>query len=191
VRTDFRESGRAIVLLRGSEPGDATDAAVEFGSSAYAKEILGELWGYPPHLELEAEAALQKTVVELAQAGVLDSAHDCSDGGLAVVVAECCFPNGIGARMELASNDLPSVCALFGEDASRIIISSDPSLVSAIQQIAAKHRVSADRLGETVPELLEIKLDNKVVVSAPVSFLRDAYEGALPEALSAEAQQVA
>jgi phosphoribosylformylglycinamidine synthase II len=191
VRPNFRESGRAIVLLRGSEPGDATDAAIEFGSSEYAKEILGELWGYPPQLELEDEAALQKTVVELAQAGVLDSAHDCSDGGLAVAVAECCSPNGIGARIELASNDLPSECALFGEDASRIIISCDPSLVSAIQQIAAKHRVSADRLGETVPELLEIKLDNKLVVSAPVSFLHDAYEGALQEAVSAEAEQVA
>ena len=191
VRPNFRESGRAIVLLRGSEPGDATDAAIEFGSSEYAKEILGELWGYPPQLELEDEAALQKTVVELAQAGVLDSAHDCSDGGLAVAVAECCFPNGIGARIELASNDLPSECALFGEDASRIIISCDPSLVSAIQQIAAKHRVSADRLGETVPELLEIKLDNKLVVSAPVSFLHDAYEGSLQEAVSAEAEQVA
>src|SRR5215813_5989834 len=119
VRPDFRETGRAIVLLRGSEPGDAIDAAVEFGSSEYAKEILGELWGYPPNLELEAESALHKTVLELAQAGVLDSAHDCSDGGLAVALAECCFRNGVGARVDIASNDLVPECVLFGEDASR------------------------------------------------------------------------
>jgi phosphoribosylformylglycinamidine synthase subunit PurL len=188
VRPDFREAGRATVLLRGSEPGDATDAASEFGSSEYAKEILGELWGYPPQLELEAEAALQKTLLELAQAGVLDSAHDCSDGGLAVALAECCFGNGIGARIELASNDLSPECVLFGEDASRIVISCDPSLVSAIQQIAAKHGVSADLLGETAEDMLEIKIGNKVVVSAPVSSLRNAYEGTLQKALGTEAE---
>src|SRR5438128_1568358 len=86
VRPDFRESGRSIVLLRASEPGDVTDAESEFGSSEYAKEILGALWGYPPDLDIEKEAALQKALVELAQAGLLDSAHDCSEGGLALAV---------------------------------------------------------------------------------------------------------
>ncbi len=61
----FREAGRAVVLLPGSEPGDATDAEVEFGSSEYAKVILGELWGFPPALEIEGEAGLQKAIVEL------------------------------------------------------------------------------------------------------------------------------
>ena len=190
VRPDFREASRAIVLLRGSEPGDATDAASEFGSSEYAKEILGEFWGYPPQLELEAEAALQKTLLELAQAGVLDSAHDCSDGGLAVALAECGFGNGIGAGIELPSSDLSPECVLFGEDASRIVISCDPSLVSAIQQIAAKHGVSADVLGETAEDMLEIKIDNKLTVSAPVSSLRNAHEGALQKSLNTETELV-
>ena len=74
--------------MRASEPGDATDAESEFGSSEYAKEILGALWGYPPELELEKEAGLQKALVEMAQAGMMDSAHDCSDGGIAVTLAE-------------------------------------------------------------------------------------------------------
>ena len=186
VRPDFREAGRAIVLLRASEPGDAIDAAFEFGSSEYAKEILGELWGYPPQLELKGEAALQQAVLELAQAGVLDSAHDCSEGGVAVALSECCFQNGVGAKIELSSSDLTAVCVLFGEDASRIVISCDPSLVSAIKQIAAKHGIEADLLGETVPDVLEIKLDNKVVISAPVSLLHGAYEGSLQKALSTE-----
>ena len=91
VRPDFREAGRAIVLLRGAEPGDATDAESEFGSSEYAKEILGAVWGYPPELDLEKEAALQKALVEIAQIEIMDSAHDCSDGGIAVALAESGF----------------------------------------------------------------------------------------------------
>src|SRR5581483_4864524 len=90
----FREAGRAVVLLRGSEPGDATDAEIEFGSSEYAKEALGELWGFPPALELEKEAALQKAIVELIVARLVDSVHDCSEGGLTVALARASFPAG-------------------------------------------------------------------------------------------------
>src|SRR4029077_2297881 len=134
----FREAGRAVVLLQGSEPGDATDAEVEFGSSEYAKEILGELWGFPPALELEKEAALQKAIVELVDAGLIDSAHDCSEGGLAVALARASFPNGIGCRIELSANELAPEFVLFGEDASRIVISCDPGNVARIKQLAQK-----------------------------------------------------
>src|SRR5689334_22360723 len=103
----FREAGRSVVLLRGSEPGDATDAEVEFGSSEYAKAILGELWGFPPALELEGEAGLQKAVVELARSGLIDSAHDCSEGGLAVALARCAFGKGIGCAAELRERARP------------------------------------------------------------------------------------
>ncbi len=60
----------------------------EFGSSEYAKEVLGEIWGVPPALDLKQEAALQKCVRELIQGASIESAHDCSDGGLAVALAE-------------------------------------------------------------------------------------------------------
>ena len=80
-----RESARKIVLLRGDDAGDAVDAELEFGSSEYAKEILGAVWGYPPELDLEKEATLQRALVALIQAGLIESAHDCSDGGLAAV----------------------------------------------------------------------------------------------------------
>src|SRR5579872_871732 len=103
AKMHFSAPGRTIVLLRAGEPGDITDAESEFGSSEYAKELLGTLWGYPPQLELEQEAALQKTVIELVQQGLLDSAHDCSEGGVAVALAEKTFPNGVGGRVNLAS----------------------------------------------------------------------------------------
>src|SRR5262249_1055826 len=107
VRPDFREPGHAVILLRSSEPGDAVDAATEFGSSDYAKEILGALWGYPPGLDLEKEASLQKALVEMAAAGLLASAHDCSEGGLAVALAESGFAKNLGAIVELSSDGLP------------------------------------------------------------------------------------
>jgi phosphoribosylformylglycinamidine synthase len=186
VPMHFAAPGRTIVLLRAGEPGDITDAESEFGSSEYAKEILGTLWGYPPEIDLEKEAALQKTVVELIQLGLVDSAHDCSEGGLAAALVEKAFPLSVGARVNLASGGLPAEFALFGEDASRIVVSCDPADVTRIKEIAEKSSVTADVIGETIPERLEISLDGSPAVSAAVSELRAAYEGALESALRAD-----
>ena len=187
----FCEAGRAVVLLRGSEPGDATDAEVEFGSSEYAKVVLGELWGFPPALELEGEAGLQKAVVQLTASGLIDSAHDCSEGGLAVALSRCGFQKGIGCSVELSSQGLAPEFVLFGEDASRIVISCDPANVARIQEVAGKQGIFADALGETVSRNLEFKLDGRTVVSASIADLRDVYENALERALRAEPVAVA
>ena len=186
----FSEPGRVIVLLRASEPGDLTDAESEFGSSEYAKEILGSMWGFPPALELEREAALQKGLVEMIGAGLVDSAHDCSEGGIAATLAESAFGKGIGLRANLPSMGLPPEFVLFGEDASRVVISCDRSKLRGIQRVADKYRLSADEIGETVSDQIEIKLDGRVVVSASVSELRDSYEGALQAALRADPELV-
>ena len=182
----FREAGRAIVLLRGSEPGDAVDAEVEFGSSEYAKEILGELWGFPPALELEREAALQNLIIELIAAGLVQSAHDCSEGGLAVALAESSFSKTVGCRVDVSSQGLAPEFVLFSEDASRIVISCDPANVARIKEVAGKYEVSADALGETVSGTIEIKVDGRAVVAANVAELRDENEGALERALRGE-----
>ncbi|MFZ0322042.1 MAG: phosphoribosylformylglycinamidine synthase subunit PurL [Candidatus Sulfotelmatobacter sp.] len=190
AKMHFAAAGRTIVLLRAGEAADITDVESEFGSSEYAKEILGGLWGYPPELDLEKESALQKAVIELIQQGLVDSVHDCSDGGLAVALAEKAFAKGVGARVNLASNGLPTEFVLFGEDASRILLSCDPENVLRIQQIAEKYGVAADTLGETIPERLEINLDNKLMVSALVSELGAEYEDALESALKADPELV-
>ena len=75
VGPHFEAADRALVLLRGSEPGDTYDVEAEFGSSEYAKEVLGELWGFPPALEMEREAALQKAIIEMIDGGLVDSAQ--------------------------------------------------------------------------------------------------------------------
>ena len=191
AKMHFVEAGRAIVLLRAGEAADITDVESEFGSSEYAKEILGVLWGYPPELELEKEAALQKAVIEIIQQGLVDSVHDCADGGLAVAVAEKAFIKGIGARVNFTSNGLPAEFVLFGEDASRILLSCDPANVSRIQQIAESHGIAAEVLGKTIPQRLEISLDGQLLVSAIVSGLNDAYECALESALCTDTEAVA
>src|SRR5579863_10403570 len=182
----FREPGRVIVLLRASEPGDLTDAESEFGSSEYAKEILGSMWGFPPALELGREVALQKALIEMIGAGLVDSAHDCSEGGIAATLAESAFAKGIGLRVNLPSMGLPPEFVLFGEDASRVVISCDRSKLSGIQQISDKYHLSADEIGETVSDQAEIKLDGRVIVSAAVNELLDSFEGALATALRAD-----
>jgi phosphoribosylformylglycinamidine synthase len=187
----FAAAGRTIVLLRGGAAADITDVESEFGSSEYAKEILGALWGYPPELDLEKEAALQKAIVELIQQGVVDSVHDCSDGGLAVALAEKAFAKGVGGRVNVSAHGLPAEFVLFGEDASRIVLSCDPGEILRIEQIAEKYGITADVLGETIPERLEISLDGNVIASSTVSELRDAYENALESALRADPELVA
>jgi phosphoribosylformylglycinamidine synthase II len=190
AKMHFAESGRTIVLLRAGEAGDITDAETEFGSSEYAKEILGKLWGYPPELDLAWEAGLQKAVIELIAHGLVDSAHDCADGGLAVALSETAFPKNVGARVNVASGGLPGEFVLFGEDASRIIISCDQDKLAQITEIVAKHGAAADEIGETIPDRLEISLNGKVVVSAAISELTAAYEGAVEAALQTDPELV-
>jgi phosphoribosylformylglycinamidine synthase len=187
----FSAPGRTIMLLHAGESGDATDAETEFGSSDYAKEILGTVWGYPPELELENEAALQKAVVKLIQQELLDSAHDCSEGGIAVALAEKAFPKHVGARVNLSSGGLFSEHSLFGEDASRILVSCDPSHVARIKEVASNSGVTADVIGETIPEILEMSLDGKTVIQSSITELEKAYEDALEAALKSDPELVA
>ena len=191
AKMHFAASGRTIVLLHASDAGDITDAEIEFGSSEYAKEILGTVWGYPPQLDLEKEAALQKATIELVQQGLLESVHDCSDGGIAVALAEKGFAKGLGAKVHLTSGGLFAEYALFGEDASRILVLCDPNQVARIKQVSAKFGVAADVIGETIPERLEIVLDGRNVISASISDLDDSYETALQSALRTDSEFVA
>jgi phosphoribosylformylglycinamidine synthase subunit PurL len=189
VGPHFRGPGQALVLVRASEAGDASDVEAEFGSSEYAKEILGQIWGFPPSLELEKEAALQKAVIEMIGSGTVKSAKDCSEGGLAVTVAECGFARGVGARLELGSAGLIPEFVLFGEDASRVLISCDPQNVPRIQQIAVQYGLSAEQIGSTVPDQLEIRVDDRVAATVGVSELQGAWAHALERALHIETEE--
>jgi phosphoribosylformylglycinamidine synthase II len=188
VGPDFQQPGRALLLVRGSEPGDASDVEAEFGSSEYAKEILGQVWGFPPALELDREAALQKAIIQMIDEGLLESAKDCTEGGLAVTLAECGFARGVGGHADLASGGLVPEFVLFGEDATRILISCDPAMAARIKEIAAKYALSAEQIGRTVPDNLEIRVDGKLAAAAFVSELKQAWDAALETALHTESE---
>jgi phosphoribosylformylglycinamidine synthase II len=183
AKMHFAKPGRKIILLRGNQLGDEVDAESEFGSSEYAKEILGAVWGYPPELDLEKETTLQRALVAIIQAGLVESAHDCADGGLAVALVEAALPAGVGANIRLAKRKLAHEFRLFGEDASRVVISCDPAHLARIQQIAEEYDVIADVIGESGSDRVEIAIDGKPVISASIEELRRAYEGALEKAL--------
>jgi phosphoribosylformylglycinamidine synthase subunit PurL len=182
----FRQPDREIFLLCAPQTGSVQQAETELGSSEYAKEVLGEIWGTPPSLDLKQEAALQKCLRDLTQNRVIESAHDCSEGGIAVALAESGFPANIGADVELTSNESFTEALLFGEDASRVLITCDRQKAEIIQRTAVKWGLRADRIGHTVPEKLSIKVDGKPAVSASVSELREVWDSALSQALHAE-----
>src|SRR5262249_40404350 len=124
----------------------------------------------------------------------IESAHDCSEGGLAVAMAEACFiaqrQNGatayVGAEVVLSSQGVITEAVLFGEDAGRVVISCDPKKTSDIKQVAVRWGVRADRIGRTIPEKLVVKIDNEIVVSATVAELQQGWDSSLVRALHPE-----
>jgi len=125
----------------------------------------------------------------MISSGLVESAKDCSEGGLAVTVAECGFAHGVGAQVDLSSNGLVPEFVLFGEDASRVLISCVPQSVERIQQLAVQYGLSAEQIGSTVPDQLEIRVDGTAAATAGVSELRDAWAGALQRALHVETEE--
>ena len=93
-----------------------------FGGTQYAKVVLNEMWGLPPALDMEYEKRVQTAIREIVIGGHVESAHDLSDGGLAVALAECCA-GGIGAAIEISS-EFGSELALFHEGPSRVVVST-------------------------------------------------------------------
>jgi phosphoribosylformylglycinamidine synthase len=185
----FRQPDRDIFILSGCETAEPVRGEAAFGSSEYAKEVFGEIWGVPPALDLKQEAALQKCLRELIQARSIESAHDISDGGLAVAAAESAFPLKVGAEISLNSNGVFAEALLFGEDATRVLITCDQKNAENIKRTALQWGLQAVRVGRTVPEKLEIRIDDSLVVSAAVSELRQVWDTALVRALHAETRE--
>ena len=179
----FRSPGREVILLSGNTP--AYDER-QLGSSEYAKEIVGSLWGEPPALDLDSEAALQKCVLNLIENSLIESAHDCSDGGVAVAAAESCFRNEIGAELHLPETSEPLEIALFGEKATRVLVSCVPGNRQAIQQVAATHNIQAEFLGRTGGERLVIRRGPSDAVSVYIADIKNVWAQALECALHSD-----
>ena len=171
---------------------DATDTeAAEnlrvFGSSEYAKEILGAVWGKPPGLDLAAEARLQTLLGELAWRRLVHSARDISDGGIAAAVAQSTFPNGIGAIVDQDESLLAHpLFGLFAEPASTVIVTTKHDDVGAIEDLAGQYGCFAARIGSTGGTHLEIMVDKQPMISASVATLRKPWASALETNLHGE-----
>ncbi len=158
-----------------------------FGSSEYAKVVLGGLWGTPPALDLDAEASLHKLLVAMAEEGLLRSARDISDGGIAVALAQAAFPKGIGATVEQdQSLMVHPLFGLFAEQASTVLLTTDSSNVSEIEKLAGEFNFLAARIGTTGGQRLEISVDGEPFISAPLADLRKPWANSLEATLHGE-----
>jgi phosphoribosylformylglycinamidine synthase len=171
----FRVAGRAVVLF-----GDTRE---ELGGSEWLAVRRGLEAGRPPAVDLAHEKRLHGLLAEGVADGLIESAHDVADGGLAVALAECCFTGGapVGARIELADAIRPDAL-LFGESTGRVIASTaDPERLLAL---AARHGVPARGIGETGGAGLRIaKPGGEAWIEAPVAELHSRWANAIPRRL--------
>jgi phosphoribosylformylglycinamidine synthase len=122
------------------------ETRVELDGSEWAHVVHGHLGGVPPRVDLEAERALAGLLVAAAEAGLLVSAHDLSDGGLAQGLVECCLRRNVGAGVKLGQDWDPFV-ELFSESAARAVVSVAPANIGVFTALAAEHLVPAVRIG--------------------------------------------
>jgi phosphoribosylformylglycinamidine synthase len=174
----FRESGDVIIVL-GENRG-------ELGGSEYLKHVHGAVRGRPPAVDLAAERALQNLLVRLAEDRLVRSAHDCSDGGLAVALAECTFgTNGIGAEVSLEGISIArdsvvnEAAVLFGESASRVVLSTAQNRVTEVLQQAAAAGVPARVIGETGGNRIRAAVAGRPVLDVSVDDAERVWSGAI------------
>jgi len=181
------ESESRIHVEPDASDGVAREELAAFGSSEFAKVVLGGFWGTPPPLDLDAEASLHKLLAALAEEGLLRSARDISDGGIAVALAQAAFPKGIGATVEQDQSLLVHpLFGLFAEPASTLLVTTDPSNVSEIEKLAGKYNFLTARIGTTGGQRLEISVDGESFISVPLSDLRKPWASALEATLHGE-----
>jgi phosphoribosylformylglycinamidine synthase II len=208
LSSGFRNEGDLILLL------DANPSALsagqqhsEFSSSEYAKTIHGIVAGAPPAVDLKAEKNLIDCLVALAAEKAIVSAHDLSDGGLAVALAECCFDsaddNGtcLSADVSLggrsfsshidaqqsagtsAREGISAEYALFGERGARAIVSLPAASLARAAAIAAKYSVNVQRIGTVIRGAFRIQYDGTAAIRGEVSSLREIWSETLAKAL--------
>ncbi|HJY85261.1 MAG TPA: phosphoribosylformylglycinamidine synthase subunit PurL [Candidatus Acidoferrales bacterium] len=186
----FRGEGDALVLLDGYPPRPSPgDQAEEFSSSEYAKTIQGVVAGAPPAIDLAAEKRLIDGLVALAGEGLLRSAHDVSEGGLAVTLGECYFASGdLSADMSLEGQE-PAEVALFGECGGRALVSVAREQLAPLRSIAAQYHLGTREVGRVTRGEFRIHYNGRTVVSAAAESLLGTWAEALERALETERAQ--
>jgi len=174
VTPGFKAEGEAIILL-----GETRD---ELGGTEYLKVIHGREEGAPPGLDLERERAVQETCLEAVGLGLVRSAHDPSEGGLAVCAAECAFhgPGGIGFAIDLQGGLRPDVL-LFAESQSRILVTSKQEDIAKVLDLAKERGVPAAVIGRTGGASLKFSLEGRTLIDLPAAEAKTIWMNAIPE----------
>ncbi|MEW5923524.1 MAG: phosphoribosylformylglycinamidine synthase subunit PurL [Candidatus Zixiibacteriota bacterium] len=170
----FKKAGDLIFMLGENKQ--------ELGGSEYMHTIFGKNTGPVPELDLHEEKRMQETLLEAIRRGYIKSAHDCSDGGLAVTLAECCIGdrgNMIGASVRV-ENDIRADCILFGETQSRVVVSVENGSAGKLVDLCVMNNVSIQAIGIVGGEHLSIN----DLVNVPLKKLEDAYYNSLPKMLA-------
>jgi phosphoribosylformylglycinamidine synthase subunit PurL len=186
VPADFQQVGDSVAVLVPFPLGNALweFSNEEFGSSEYAKIVLGQLWGTPPQIDIEAETRLQKCLLELAENRLIHSARDISDGGLPIALAESCFARNIGIQATVLPKT-PS-CGpegFFAEPATWTIVSFDHAARPEIMQIALKHNILAHSLGKTINDRVVMFANLKTVIDTTIADLKKTWSSSLENTL--------
>jgi phosphoribosylformylglycinamidine synthase len=186
IQPGFKNAGELIALL-GTTREDLSVSQYAALSGKTVDDFARS--GQVPQLDLEKELAVQAACLRAAEAGLLRSAHDCSDGGLAVALAECCFSNNgrpaLGCQINLAAEyDVPT--RLFSETPSRIIISFDQTALEEIEKIATAANCPLTLLGKVGGERLRIDSEGEELINLSVVELEHSWRTSLQQKLQAE-----
>ena len=177
VTQDFKNTGDAIVLL-------GKDAA-DLSGSEYLY-LIHRLKKGNPQIDMDMEKAVQEACLEAIGAGIINSAHDCSEGGLAVTLAESCITNSskmLGATIQLDTlkkEDTRTDEILFGEAPSRIVVSVNKEKIGALQEIAGRHSVPCCVLGHASGERFVVRDGQKAVIDIGLKELSHTWRDAIP-----------
>ena len=165
VRMSFNVEDMSILLLG--------ETGAEFGGSEWANVVFGHLGGLPPRVDLAAEAALASVLVTAAREGVLDAAHDLSDGGLSQALVESCLRGGLGCTISLSGDPFVE---LFSESVARAVVAVRPEYEARVAVLCESAGVPLRRLGMVGGDAFEVDS----LFSIPLAELREAYRGAIP-----------
>lgn len=167
----FKAEGDVIILLG--------ETKAEFGGSELQYVLNGTASGRPPVLDLDTEKKVQDVVLGAIQKGLVASAHDLSEGGIAAALAESCISGGIGANVSLTS-DLRPDHLLFSESQSRILLSAKPDQADALTALLSEQGVTFATIGTVTGSSLTINVNGKAGINAPVQQLEKVWKDAIP-----------
>ncbi|MBP2113481.1 phosphoribosylformylglycinamidine synthase subunit PurL [Paenibacillus silagei] len=168
----FKQEGDTVLLL------GVTKA--ELGGSEFQYAVHGLTEGRPPELDLATERKLLDAVLAAIRSGLVRSAHDLSEGGLAGALAESCIRGSIGANIELSAGGLRQDVALFSESQSRILLTSAPDRAEELKAAVAAYGVPVEIIGTVGGDRLRVALDGAAALDEAVSELKTIWEDAIP-----------